>query len=178
MTVKKETEETPEDVKEIMDQTTTEIKTKYVEIEKYCDDEDHFNNVIQELVMFEIVLNQINQIFVDTLYNPEANILLGAAKDSVESLCDSFAAEFILQSHEKETLSALPDLAQAVAWVEELHGNIAKQLFTEDFHKEVLAPSYEKIAEAINEVSQGQQENVEDIEVTHPSQEAEDSKGE
>ncbi len=146
------------------------VKTKYLSIEKFCDNAEHFDGVIQELVLFEVVLMQINQIFCDTLYSKESTTLSDASKEAVRTLQNTFALEFVDQSLAKEALTALPDLGMAVSWVSEMHSNIAKQLFTEDFAKEVLEPSYDKIAEAIIEVSEGEQVNVEDIDVEVPSE--------
>ncbi len=168
MTVRKETEES---IEEIPEEFSTAVKEKYSEIEEFCDDAEHFENVVNELVLFEIVLGQINQIYSDTLYNKSSGTLIDAATQAVETLRVSFSDEFVSQTLEKKELTSLPDLPLAISWITESHLNLIKQLFTEDYVREVMEPSYLKIAEAIVEVSGNQQENVEDIEVTLPGEE-------
>ncbi len=168
MTVRKETEES---IEEIPEEFSTAVKEKYSEIEEFCDDAEHFENVVNELVLFEIVLGQINQIYSDTLYNKSSGTLIDAATQAVETLRISFSDEFVSQTLEKKELTSLPDLPLAISWITESHLNLIKQLFTEDYVREVMEPSYLKIAEAIVEVSGNQQENVEDIEVTLPGEE-------
>ncbi len=127
--------------------------SKYEAIREFTKGEEQFNNVIQEIALFEIVLGQINEIYKDTLYAEEVSTLNEAADSTVEIMIDKFAEEFISKTIADQALSSLPDLAQIVSWIEEVHINIAGQLFTEDYVKEVLAPSYRSIAEAIIEVS-------------------------
>ncbi len=166
MEVKKETEE---NVQEISEEITEDIKEKYKVIESFCEDEEHFNNIISDLVMFEIVLGQINQIFTDTLYAKNSVVLVGAASDAIEVMKNTFSDEFISQTETQKELTSLPDLTQAVSWVQELHLNLATQLYTEDFTREVIAPAYARITEAIVEVSSGETENVGDLEIELPS---------
>ncbi len=144
----------PEQV-EIKKEFLESIAVKYADIHEYCEDADHFANVVHEIAMFEIVTSQINQIFTDTLYVKEVDTLSGAAVETVDLIKSNFAVKFVQDTKEAGKLSSLPTLDLIVSWITEVHENIAAQLFTEDFAKEILAPAYTNIAEAIIEVSVG-----------------------
>ncbi len=132
------------------------IPGKYEGLDKFCEGEDHYNTIIQELYLFEVVLQQLNTIFKDTLYVKEIDTLRGASDATANALADSFALEFMKKTEEGQALSDLPDLGTMVKWVKEIHLNLAAQIFNEDIVAEMLAPAYENMSEAIIEVSKEQ----------------------
>ncbi len=129
-------------------------KEKYSEILQFCENEEQQDKVIQELALFETVISQVNQIFKETLYQEDISVFGTASDETLEALVISFTKEFISKSKEGQELAGLPDLALVVSWVNEIHTNVAAQLFKEDFVNEVIAPSYDSISEAIIEISQ------------------------
>ncbi len=131
-----------------------DVSEKYKGLDKYCKDKENFDNVIQELYLFEIVLRQINQIFIDTIYSKEIDILTIAADRATNILADTFAKEFMKQTVEEDQLASLPDLNLIVEWIHEIHTNVARQLFLEEFIEEVMEPAYLNIANAIVEISE------------------------
>ncbi len=147
------TEPTEPTEPEMSKETLEEIAIKYAGIEEFCEDADQFNNVSHELALFETVLSQINEIFKSTLYTSEVDTMNVASDDTVDILRDSFAKEFVSNSKEEKKLASLPTLELAVAWIQEIHENLAKQLFTEEFSTEVLVPAYTEISEAIIGIS-------------------------
>ncbi len=145
-----------EEFEEVPKEFLESLAIKYADIQEYCEDADHFGRIVHELALFEIVIMQINEIFKDTLYSKDVTTLSGASNETVETLKNSFAAEFIEKTKEAKELSSLPTLDLVISWVTEIHENIATQLFTEEFAHEVLTPAYEKIAEAVIEISAGE----------------------
>ncbi len=148
-----------EEMAEISKEALEAIAINYAGIEKFCEDAGQFDSVIRELALFEIVLVQINQIFKSTLYTTEVDTMNVASDDTVDILRDNFAKEFVRQTVEEEKLASLPTLDLVVSWVQEIHENLAQQLFTEEIVNDVLAPAYGNIAEAILGISKDELED-------------------
>ena len=145
--------ELDQEVKAITAETFQQVSEIYKEIKEFTKDEEQYTGIINDLVLFEVVLKQLNLIYQDTIYSKDVPTFREASDKTVSLVTDNFRNEFIKKTKEAKELPSLPDLKQMISWIEEIHLNLALSLFTEDFIKEVIAPAYQKISEAVVDVS-------------------------
>ncbi len=148
------------DEKIMFEKQLEEIKEskKYEELEKLLT-EERFVEVLNDLTLFEIVIKQISEIFIQSLYNENSAALLSASRESVNTLLGNFTQQFIDMTQGDEEVAPIPDLLQIVSWIEEIHIDLANQLYNETFVREVIRPAYENVSKAVIETADEIEEN-------------------
>jgi hypothetical protein len=121
-------------------------------------DDEEFKSLVEDLTMFELAVRNVNDIFKGTIYNcSESEHLCEVVDRSTNDLLENFQKQYMDFVEEKKEIHPLPSLEQVVTWAEEIHVNIALQLFTEEYTENVLKPSFESIAAAILEVAEDEE---------------------
>ncbi len=142
-----------QEVQQLPPELTAVTAATYADLEKFATSAEQFEGVIKELTLMSIVVDQLNTIYKDTIYSEDVATLRDASDGTIDILLTSFAKEFISKSEEAQEFAPLPSLNLIAKWVEEIHINVAKQLFSEDFVKEVFTPAFERITAAVLEAS-------------------------
>jgi hypothetical protein len=121
-------------------------------------DDEKFKSLVEDLTMFELAVRNVNDIFKGTIYNcSESEHLCEVIDRSTNDLLENFQKQYMDFVEEKKEIHPLPSLEQVVTWAEEIHVNIALQLFTEEYTQNVIKPSFESIASAILEVAEDEE---------------------
>ncbi len=122
-------------------------------LEQFAINEEDFDKAVKDITLFEIITKQISGIFGASLYSDEATALNGANIDGTNALVENFFSRYLEECVNEKKITDIPDLAQIVTWVEEVHFNISKQIWCENFFGSVIKPAIESISEAVLETA-------------------------
>ena len=128
--------------------------SKFEEIRKLCKDDSEFKDLVMKISLLEVILGQINEIFIGSMYNEKADAIINAANSSVKTLQDTVVDTYIKNSKELGELMPVPDIAELSTWVEEVHYDIARQLYTEGFCDTVIYPALQTVTESVIEFAE------------------------
>jgi len=131
-----------------------ENKSKFEEIQSFCKDEKEFNDIVMKISLLEAILGQVNEIFIGSLYSKEAYALIDAANASVSRLQNEVVDIYIKNSKDLGELMPVPDVAEISSWVEEIHFDIAKQLYSEGFCDSVIYPALQTVTQSVIEFAE------------------------
>jgi len=138
-------------------------RPKFEDLRKYCKDETEFDDLVLKISLLEVILGQVNELFIGSIYNEEAKALINAANSSTKKLQEEVVNIYIRNSKEAGKLLPIPDIEEISSWVEEIHYDIASQLYTKDFCDTVITPALETITTSIiefaNEETNSENEN-------------------
>jgi glutathionyl-hydroquinone reductase len=112
-----------------------------------------------KISLLEVILRQVNEIFVNSLYNKDTPTLINSANSSVNILREQVTEQYISNSKELNELMPIPGVEELAAWVEEIHYDISRQLYSEGFCNTVILPALQTITESIIEFAQEENEN-------------------
>ena len=126
-------------------------KPKFEDIKEFCKDEKEFDDIVLKISLLEVILGQVNEIFVNSLYNEEAKALIEAANTSTRGLQEEVINVYIKNSKDIGELMPVPDIIEVAGWVEEIHYDIAMQLYSEGFCNSVIAPALETVTSSVIE---------------------------
>jgi len=124
---------------------------KFEDIKDLCQDDHEFHDLVMKISLLEVILGQVNEIFIGSLYNEQSNALIDAANTSIESMQKTIVDTYIKNSRELNELMPVPDIEELSTWVEEVHYDIARQLYTEGFCDTVIYPALQTITESVVE---------------------------
>ncbi len=130
---------------------TSTIQKKFKEIEPFCKDEEEFNDVVMKVALLEVILSQVNEIFIGSLYDPNSKVLIDSANASIKSIQESVVDIYIKNAKEVEALVPIPDIQELAQWVEEVHTDLALQIYAEGFVNSVMVPALQTITESVIE---------------------------
>ena len=122
-------------------------------------DKEGFDQIVADLSLFESITMQIAEIYSSTLYNKEAVALHSANNTGSKALVLNFFTQFVAECIKENKIIEVPDLAQIVTWVEEIHIDINGQLWEEEFLTSVIVPAVETISTTILDTAVGLDEN-------------------
>jgi hypothetical protein len=129
-------------------------KEKFKDIRQLCQDDKEFEDVVIKVSLLEVIIGQVNQIFISSLYNNDAPTLIEAANTSIEGLQQTVIDSYIKNSLEVGELMPIPDIPELSSWVEEIHHDITRQLFDEDFCDTIIYPALQTITSSIIEFAE------------------------
>jgi hypothetical protein len=129
-------------------------KEKFKDIRQLCQDDKEFEDVVIKVSLLEVIIGQVNQIFISSLYNNDAPTIIEAANTSIEGLQQAVIDSYIKNSLEVGELMPIPDIPELSAWVEEIHHDITRQLFEEDFCDTIIYPALQTITSSIIEFAE------------------------
>jgi hypothetical protein len=139
------------------------MKDKYLQdlnsIKDLCKTEEEFKELQKNLELFLVVADQANQIFIGSVYNENSKTLIEAAENSIADLKTLTLEKFIESSKEVGAILQIPKFEELLDWVQEIHTNIASQLFSEEFCKSVFTPALDSISKSILEFTEEEMEN-------------------
>ena len=134
------------------------MKDKYLQdlnsIKDLCKTEEEFKELQKNLELFLVVADQSNQIFISSIYNEDAKTLIEASEDAIIDLKTIAIERFIKGSKEVGAILQIPELEELLSWVQEIHTNIASQLFSEDFYESVYIPALDAVSRSIIEFTE------------------------
>jgi len=145
-TIEPETKEIPESLF-----NTAEAQEKLEELKPLCETPDQFTDVALKVALLEVILSQVNEIFISSLYPPTATALIESANESVKHMQDTVAETYVKNSLAIGELMPIPDISEIAYWVEEVHKEIAQQLYTEGFVDTVFMPALETVTSSVVE---------------------------
>jgi glutathionyl-hydroquinone reductase len=134
-------------------------KNKFKDIRELCKDDKEFDDVVMKVSLLEVIIGQVNQIFMSSLYNEKATALVNSANSSIESLQQSVVDVYIKNSLEVKKLMPIPDIAELSTWVEEIHYDIARQLYSEGFCDAVIYPALQTVTSSVIEFAEEEANN-------------------
>jgi hypothetical protein len=152
------TPEIPDNIKIMSSEELTEV---YAEIKDLLNDEEKFKSLLMELQLMETVFSQINDVFIERLYNPKASAPIGAANQLFEKSLDSIRKNYISASKELGKPIPIPELENLVEWVTTIHENIFRQLLHEEYVDLVIVKSLNDIGDAIVEFAEEEPQETE-----------------
>jgi len=129
-------------------------KEKFKNIQQLCQDDKEFEDVVMKVSLLEVIIGQVNQIFISSLYNNDTPTLIEAANTSIEGLQQTVIDSYIKNSLEVGELMPIPDIPELSAWVEEIHHDITRQLFNEDFCDTIIYPALQTITNSVIEFAE------------------------
>jgi hypothetical protein len=141
-----------------------ELKNKYKDLKTLCKDEEEFEVLVYKLGLMEIVIGQLNDIYKSVLYAEGEEVLHAAADEATAELEKNITEQYINQSVAEKEIKDIPEFQIVLAWINQLHLNIAGQLFNADFVNEVMEPAFENIAKTVLEIGKEETEKVEEEE--------------
>jgi glutathionyl-hydroquinone reductase len=136
----------------------------FVDIKDLCETEEQYQDVVMKISLLEVILRQVNEIFVNSLYNKDTPTLINSANSSVNILREQVTEQYISNSKELNELMPIPGVEELAAWVEEIHYDISRQLYSEGFCNTVILPALQTITESIIEFAQEENENESEVE--------------
>jgi len=142
-----------------------ENSKKFEDIKDLCKDEKEFKDLVMKISLLEIILGQINEIFIGSLYFDKADVLIKTANTSVRTLQDTVVETYVKNSKELGELMPVPDIEELSSWVEEVHYDIARQLYAEGFCDTVIHPALQTITESVIEFAKEENSEKENEEV-------------
>jgi glutathionyl-hydroquinone reductase len=140
--------------KEIPSVNFEKNKDKFKDIRELCKDDKEFDDVVMKVSLLEVIIGQVNQIFMSSLYNENATALVNSANSSIESLQQSVVDTYIKNSLEVKKLMPIPDISELSTWVEEIHYDIARQLYAEGFCDAVIYPALQTVTSSVIEFAE------------------------
>jgi hypothetical protein len=139
------------------------------EIESLCENKKQFQDIVMKISLLEVILGQVNEIFISSMYNPAAVALVNSANASVNILREQVAEQYIKNSKQLGELMPIPDVEELAIWVEEIHYDIARQLYSEGFCDTVILPALQTVTESVIEFSK--EETVPETEMEEENEE-------
>lgn len=139
------------------------LEPRFKEIRHLCESEETFNDVVLKVTLLEVIVAQVNEIFIGSLYNPTASVLLESANNAVTALQESIVDTYISKSTELGELRPIPEIEEVTYWVQEIHIDILSQLHSEGFIQSVITPALDTITGSIVEFSKEEQGNEPDV---------------
>jgi hypothetical protein len=137
----------------------------FKEIESLCEDEKQFQDVVMKISLLEVILGQVNEIFMGSMYNSDATALINSANSSVNILREQVAEQYIQNSKQVGELMPIPDVEELATWVEEIHYDIARQLYSEGFCDTVILPALQTVTESVIEFAKEETDTEDESEV-------------
>jgi len=134
---------------------------QFEDIKDICKDADEFNDIVMKISLIGVIIGQVNEIFIGSIYNEEATSIMDAANSAIKSLQDSVIENYINNSKKINSLLPVPDIPELTSWVEEIHCNITSQLYKEDFCNSVIFPALNTISEQIIQFDVEEKESAE-----------------
>lgn len=127
------------------------MQEKFKELLPLCETKEQFLDVSLKVALLEVILSQVNEIFISSLYPETAKALIASANKSISDIQENIADEYVKTSLDNKILAPIPDINEIAYWVEEVHLEIAKQLYTEGFINTVFQPALETITGSVIE---------------------------
>ena len=137
------------------------MQERFKELEPLCETKEQFLDVGLKVALLEMILSQVNEIFTSSLYPTSAKALIDSSAKAISEIQSSIVDEYIKTSLDKQVLAPIPDVNDIAYWVEEVHLDIAKQLYTEGFINTVFQPALETITESVIEFAKEESAAVE-----------------
>lgn len=128
---------------------TEEFQEKFKEIRPFCDTDEKYNDVVLKVALLDVILAQVNEIFIGSLYNPEAVAIIESANASIAGIQSSVVDIYIKNTKDRGELVPIPDIQELATWVEEVHTDIALQLYAEGFVDNVMIPALNTITSGV-----------------------------
>jgi len=143
-------------------ETEVEIDPKFDPLKPLCDTEEQFKDLILKLSLLGIILHQVNEIFIGSLYAETGAALIDSSKNSVTLLQDTLIDNYIKTSLDAGQLAPVPEVKDISVWVEDVHFNIASQLYSLGFVESVVSPALATITTSIIEFAAEEAKNSKD----------------
>lgn len=127
---------------------------KFEKLKPLCKSEGEFKDVTLKISLLEIILSQVHEVFVSSLYHETTGItLIEASNKSLKRLQENLAETYVTNSVEVGELMPIPGIEEATLWVQEIHHDIASQLYSEGFMNSVFHPALATLSTSIIEFS-------------------------
>jgi hypothetical protein len=137
------------------------------DLKALCETEEEFKDLTLKLSLLEVIIQQVNDVFTSSLYNPDTGTtLIEASQRSVKIMQENLTKEYIKNSVESGMLAHIPGIEDACEWVTEIHESIASQLYSDGFIVSVFAPALQTLQDSIIEFSKEEQEALDSQEET------------
>ena len=127
---------------------------KFEVIKDLCSSDEEFQDIVMKISLLEVIIGQINEIFIGSIYNENSKAMIDAANKSVEMLQKNIVQTYVNNSKELQELMPIPDVAELSTWVEEIHYDIAMQVYTEGFCNTVILPALQTISNSVVEFAE------------------------
>jgi len=137
-----------------------ELAEIYQEINKYFNSKEEFDDFIEKILIFEIVLEQVTEIFKGSVFNAESEIVNYFTENNLQNYKVTFHKKFIEFTKEADRLMSIPELEEIVSWIETAYLEFLKNIFNEDYLNIVIKPSLEDISSAILEEAAKEKEEL------------------
>jgi hypothetical protein len=139
---------------------TDNVQKKLEKLKPLCETPEQFTDVSLKVALLEVILSQVNEIFISSLYPPTAKALIESAKESVKHMQETVTDTYVKNSLAVGELMPIPDIAEISYWVEEVHKEIAEQLYTTGFVNTVFTPALETVTTSVIEFAKEEVEEV------------------
>jgi hypothetical protein len=133
----------------------------FKELKQFCKDDEQFQNMVMKISLLEVIIGQVNDIFIGSVYGKDANALIQSAKASANTLGKQVLEQYIKNSKEIGELMPIPEVEELANWVENIHYNIAEQLYSEGFCNTVILPALQTVTESVIEFAKEDAQNEE-----------------